>query len=685
MQGLDLSYSADARLDQVTPTRTSWRDPRTRAIVAEALELAGDVVEGLRPEQLRGAVSGAERSVRGKVAARALVRALREAWRVGVLDLEGTPEELQARLQAGHYLARLWSPQTIREALRRLSEVCPGLFLRVDTWRYSVPLGELRGGGARLEQLGAWVDRIHALLHTRAECGSRVATLAPANFRSSAAPHSEPRKDHAGTLPVNPRSTSVALDRAVRDLRRLGAARQGQGGDRRTFVAACIGGDHGLQPEEWEPILVAYSETCEPPWRCVDLGRKLRSAVRNRKRPHGYKCGSGAHPPDPRRASADAHDPVRRDSPEIWNKASPLTAWRDDGHGWEGRAIRWLLSRGLDPAKLAALDLARVLPQGTYQRGAELRGEPWSRIGYNLVIATVNAAGELAGTRGRWVGRGEPDGPKEIVPWRAVVTGRVMANAAARKLLAGDLDVVRAVVGERRPIWIVEGGPDFLTMSQQTDDPVIGIVVGAWTPELAARIPTGARVCIATDPGAAGDALARGVVRHLAAAEIEIWRVRWGELDVNAAHLAGELGNATLERIGPAEAAPVVARPAEASPSSSPASCSPPPGGGRHERSSPGMVAAGAPQAMGEPKDLVTFEEISGATNISRTRFYQWIRAGILPRSSTRARRGQGRPIALWPARVIERIQECEALMAKNTPFENLPRWTGRPRTKPAQ
>src|SRR5690606_40520011 len=117
----------------------------------------------------------------------------------------------------------------------------------------------------------------------------------------------------------------------------------------------------------------------------------------------------------------------------------------------------------------------------------------------------------LAGVRARWTGRGEPEGPKELVPHRAEVRGRVFANPAARRLLAGDSASVMDVACQRRPVWIVEGGPDFLTMSQETDDPVIGVVVGAWTPELAARIPTGAALLLATHADPGGEALARGV------------------------------------------------------------------------------------------------------------------------------------------------------------------------------
>src|SRR5690606_8336928 len=138
-------------------------------------------------------------------------RAVKEAWRVGVLDLEGTPEELQARLVAGHYLAHLYSERTFREALRRLCDACPHLFTRIDTWRYRIALGELRGGGARLEQLAAWVDRVRALLFTRADRGSRIAPLIPANFERRPAVTPEPSKDRVGTRPVNPRSTTPEL------------------------------------------------------------------------------------------------------------------------------------------------------------------------------------------------------------------------------------------------------------------------------------------------------------------------------------------------------------------------------------------------------------------------------------------------------------------------------------------
>jgi hypothetical protein len=81
------------------------------------------------------------------------------------------------------------------------------------------------------------------------------------------------------------------------------------------------------------------------------------------------------------------------------------------------------------------------------------------------------------------------------------VLGLVMANAAARVLLRGQRHV---------RLRIVQGVPDFLTAAALAQ-PVLGIVAGSWTAELAARVPEGTPVEIATHADAAGERYAAAI------------------------------------------------------------------------------------------------------------------------------------------------------------------------------
>ncbi len=70
---------------------------------------------------------------------------------------------------------------------------------------------------------------------------------------------------------------------------------------------------------------------------------------------------------------------------------------------------------------------------------------------------------------------------------------------------------------------ICEGEGDWLTYAtwRALRDPsipafaVLGIVAGAWTEDIASRIPTGTRVNVWTDPDAAGDRYAAEIRRTL--------------------------------------------------------------------------------------------------------------------------------------------------------------------------
>ncbi|MFY0542499.1 toprim domain-containing protein [Nannocystis pusilla] len=221
---------------------------------------------------------------------------------------------------------------------------------------------------------------------------------------------------------------------------------------------------------------------------------------------------------------------------------------------------------------LADRDLARVLPGfgRKLPRWATIGGQTWAEAGIRLVLPVYDASGELVGVRGRWTGPaghvGVGEGPgegsgeleaspagcsspwsssaKEVAPWGQRSAGLVFANAAARAMLRGE--------GVFDVVTVVEGAPDFLTFATLTEAPVIGVFAGSWTAELAARVPDGAQVLLATHADRVGEGYARQVAATLLR-RCEVARLRLPPgVDVNDAHRRGQLatlGHDVLEAI----------------------------------------------------------------------------------------------------------------------------------------
>lgn len=63
----------------------------------------------------------------------------------------------------------------------------------------------------------------------------------------------------------------------------------GQGGFARTKGICGIGGDFGLEPDEFWPILLDWNSRCVPPWKEEELERKLRRVHDLRTEPFGWR------------------------------------------------------------------------------------------------------------------------------------------------------------------------------------------------------------------------------------------------------------------------------------------------------------------------------------------------------------------------------------------------------------
>ena len=180
----------------------------------------------------------------------------------------------------------------------------------------------------------------------------------------------------------------------------------------------------------------------------------------------------------------------------------------------DAEAAAYLRGRSIEPAHVDEHDLARVIARDTrLPSWARFQGRTWTATGHRLLVPTFDAAGAMRGVRAWRILPG--DTPKRLPPTGYATKGLVLADGVGVAMLRGSRVPRRALV--------VEGEPDFLSVTTAASDAdedapaVLGIPgMGAWTDELAARIPNGARVTVATHADDAGDGYAEAVRRALA-------------------------------------------------------------------------------------------------------------------------------------------------------------------------
>ncbi len=193
--------------------------------------------------------------------------------------------------------------------------------------------------------------------------------------------------------------------------------------------------------------------------------------------------------------------------------------WRDAGFvACEASARAVLEQRGLDVEAIDDRELARVIPNGAVlPRWARYQGRSWTETGHRLVMPACDEEGVMRSLRAWRIGEG--DTPKRLPPGGFRASGLVLADPFAAALLSAG----KWLDGMPNPlrIVIVEGEPDFLTWATRFSDGdedvpfVFGIVAGAWTEAIAARIPDGSLVAVRTDHDPTGDRYALEIARTL--------------------------------------------------------------------------------------------------------------------------------------------------------------------------
>ena len=242
---------------------------------------------------------------------------------------------------------------------------------------------------------------------------------------------------------------------------------------------------------------------------------------------------SPAAAPAQQAASSSSHDREPRYPPGaeldfVWTTSTPLAESEP--------ALSWLREqRQLDAVAVAnAMDL-RYLAAPLDERAASWAGfrrraddvfVGWHAAKYRVLFPMYDAAGVMRSLTARRI----PDakrGPKSFPPVGYERAGLVIADRRGQELLAGTLHLPDAT---RLVIVIAEGELDVAAWSAapvlepDVVRAVLGIQSGSWTAAVAARIPDGATVLIATDLDNEGEKYAALVGRALAG-RVEL--LRW--------------------------------------------------------------------------------------------------------------------------------------------------------------
>jgi hypothetical protein len=205
--------------------------------------------------------------------------------------------------------------------------------------------------------------------------------------------------------------------------------------------------------------------------------------------------------------------PPHQEVAALWAASLPVsadpasTAWFTHRYG---RAATWSLQQ----AEL--WDLARVIPAGLrLPRWARSQGGPWTHTSHRIIFRLWDHTGQSVSLRARAID--STTAPKSLAPAGFSVKGLVLADPLAQQLLGGYCPTW----WQPRQVIVAEGEPDWLLWAlrqRETDEQgpaVLGVESGAWSPQIAARIPTGASVVIRTHHDEPGQRYAQQIATSL--------------------------------------------------------------------------------------------------------------------------------------------------------------------------
>jgi len=218
--------------------------------------------------------------------------------------------------------------------------------------------------------------------------------------------------------------------------------------------------------------------------------------------------------------------PPKAEVDALWAVSAPVST-ESEASAWFGHRYGEHAATFLEHAEL--WDLVRVIPHGAHlSRWAWSRGGSWIQTGHRLLFRLWDHHGQALSIRARSL---DPNTtPKSLAPAGHSVKGLLLADPLGVQLLAG---LVPAWWGQH-DVVIAEGEPDWLiwAAAQRESDPegpaVFGVEAGAWSQQIADRIPDGARIALRVHHDPPGQAYARQIAGTLGG-RCQIFRSKVGE------------------------------------------------------------------------------------------------------------------------------------------------------------
>jgi hypothetical protein len=199
-------------------------------------------------------------------------------------------------------------------------------------------------------------------------------------------------------------------------------------------------------------------------------------------------------------------------------------------------AVRdYLASRKVWPTLVTSFDLARALPADRATPAWASRWDmdlkrpvSWVESGHRLIIPLFDERGLMRSVLARNI-----DGTaqiKSLAPSGFGRAGLLMADGFGRWLLATGQRPEWWHAGRELRLVVAEGETDYLAWATQWSDAAefapatLAVVSGSWCPQVAARIPDGTTVVIATDNDKAGDRYAATIADTFATRGVTLER-----------------------------------------------------------------------------------------------------------------------------------------------------------------
>jgi hypothetical protein len=268
---------------------------------------------------------------------------------------------------------------------------------------------------------------------------------------------------------------------------------------------------YGIERGRLEPEIAQLAREASAPMRTATP----RASRSRGERQRGEDPRSVA-PPEPTY-------PPRDEVLALWASSSSVTADRD--------VAAYLATREIDPVAVHDRDLARALSPDARPRWASFNRADWYALGYRLILPLYDARGDLRSVVARDVAPlPGSDAPKSCAARGYQRRALVFACGLGRLVLASGAAPEWWAPGPPLRIIIREGEIDFLLSALRVSDAnehapaVLGITAGSWTSSIAARVPDGAEIAIATDADEAGDGYALAIEDTLADRDVRIGR-----------------------------------------------------------------------------------------------------------------------------------------------------------------